>query len=199
MTVIQPGASVRDSQILELLRDGAPVQRVIDIGAHRGTWSPAHVASVIAHWFATPAPKPRPKPKLVSACGTNSGYTRHLARQEAACESCKAAHAAYSAERYAARRKVDGAPVAAIWSYEPPDDEPVDVVLTRAQAKVLTAMCAGMSNGRVAIAVGRSEDTVKSHVKEIIAALGARDRTHAVTLAISGQARITITKIRKAS
>src|SRR5260370_169562 len=49
---------------------------------------------------------------------------------------------------------------------------------------VLTAIAAGRSNKTVASTLGIGEETVKMHVKAILAKLGANDRTHAVTLAL---------------
>ncbi|NUS61095.1 MAG: response regulator transcription factor, partial [Lysobacter sp.] len=37
---------------------------------------------------------------------------------------------------------------------------------------------------RVAIQLGIAEETVKAHMKSILAKLGANDRTHAVTIAL---------------
>jgi DNA-binding NarL/FixJ family response regulator len=42
----------------------------------------------------------------------------------------------------------------------------------------------GSSNKIIASDVGISEATVKSHLRNILAKLGANDRTHAVTIAI---------------
>jgi hypothetical protein len=45
-------------------------------------------------------------------------------------------------------------------------------------------MLAGLDNKSIAERLCISEDTVKSHVKAIFRKLGARDRAHAVTLAL---------------
>jgi two-component system, NarL family, response regulator len=57
-------------------------------------------------------------------------------------------------------------------------------VLSHREIDVLTAIAAGKSNKTVASTLGIAEETVKMHVKAILAKLGANDRTHAVTLAI---------------
>jgi DNA-binding NarL/FixJ family response regulator len=57
-------------------------------------------------------------------------------------------------------------------------------VLSQREIDVLAAIAAGQSNKRVAGALGIAEETVKMHVKTILAKLGANDRTHAVTLAL---------------
>jgi DNA-binding NarL/FixJ family response regulator len=57
-------------------------------------------------------------------------------------------------------------------------------VLSHREIDVLTAIAAGKSNKTVARTLGIGEETVKMHVKAILAKLGANDRTHAVTLAL---------------
>ena len=57
-------------------------------------------------------------------------------------------------------------------------------VLSHREIDVLTAIAAGKSNRTVASTLGIGEETVKMHVKAILAKLGANDRTHAVTLAL---------------
>jgi DNA-binding NarL/FixJ family response regulator len=57
-------------------------------------------------------------------------------------------------------------------------------VLSHREIDVLIAIAAGKSNKTVARTLGIGEETVKMHVKAILAKLGANDRTHAVTLAL---------------
>ena len=57
-------------------------------------------------------------------------------------------------------------------------------VLSHREIDVLTAIATGKSNKTVASTLGIGEETVKMHVKAILAKLGANDRTHAVTLAL---------------
>ena len=59
-----------------------------------------------------------------------------------------------------------------------------DSPLTERELEVLTIIADGNTNRAVAEALGIHEDTVKGHVKNILAKLGARDRTHAVTVAL---------------
>jgi DNA-binding NarL/FixJ family response regulator len=59
-----------------------------------------------------------------------------------------------------------------------------DSPLTERELEVLTIIADGNSNREVAESLGIHEDTVKGHVKNILAKLGARDRTHAVTVAL---------------
>jgi DNA-binding NarL/FixJ family response regulator len=49
---------------------------------------------------------------------------------------------------------------------------------------VLRRIAAGGSNKVIAGQLSLSEDTVKSHVRNILGKLSANDRTHAVTIAI---------------
>jgi DNA-binding NarL/FixJ family response regulator len=49
---------------------------------------------------------------------------------------------------------------------------------------VLQGVGAGRSNKQIALQLGISEGTVKAHMKSILPKLGARDRTHAVMIAV---------------
>ena len=57
--------------------------------------------------------------------------------------------------------------------------------LSEREVEVLRSVSGGNSNKTVADKLSISEDTVKGHIKNILSKLGANDRTHAVTLAIS--------------
>jgi DNA-binding NarL/FixJ family response regulator len=59
-------------------------------------------------------------------------------------------------------------------------DEP----LTPREIEVLTVVATGAHNRGIATTLGIAEDTVKMHVKSIMAKLDAQDRTEAVTTAI---------------
>jgi DNA-binding NarL/FixJ family response regulator len=59
------------------------------------------------------------------------------------------------------------------------DDE-----LTSREIEVLRLIAAGNANKEIAGQLAISEETVKSHVTNILAKLGANDRTHAVTIGI---------------
>src|SRR5262245_65133727 len=56
--------------------------------------------------------------------------------------------------------------------------------LTEREIDVLRDVAAGNANKIVADHLGISEETVKAHVRNILAKLGANDRTHAVTIAV---------------
>ena len=49
---------------------------------------------------------------------------------------------------------------------------------------MLSLVANGLSNGEVAGRIGRTEGTVKVHLKNILQKLGANDRTEAVTTAL---------------
>lgn len=56
--------------------------------------------------------------------------------------------------------------------------------LTQREIDVLKGVAAGNANKAVGVQLGISEDTVKAHMKSILAKLGANDRTHAVVIAL---------------
>jgi two-component system, NarL family, response regulator len=57
-------------------------------------------------------------------------------------------------------------------------------MLTEREVAVLQRIASGMSNREVAHGLSLTEDAIKARVKGILAKLGARDRTHAVTIAL---------------
>lgn len=168
MTVIQPGLSVRDSQILELLHAGASMDRVVAIGAHRDSWTVQHVAVAIARWYKPerrkPGPKPRPKPAKV--------VPLRVAPPEHTTATLPAS-------------------TAAGW-VPPPPARPRQVVLTPAQAVVLQQLLRGGSNASISAQLGVVEDTVKSHMRNVLRALDVTDRTNAVIAVLAGQVQVRI-------
>jgi DNA-binding NarL/FixJ family response regulator len=58
------------------------------------------------------------------------------------------------------------------------------ITLTPRETEVLSLVANGLSNGEVAGRIGRTEGTVKVHLKNILQKLGANDRTEAVTTAL---------------
>ncbi len=56
--------------------------------------------------------------------------------------------------------------------------------LSKREVEVLRLVSGGNSNQRVADELGLREDTIKAHMKAILQKLDARDRTHAVMIAI---------------
>jgi DNA-binding NarL/FixJ family response regulator len=60
-----------------------------------------------------------------------------------------------------------------------------DDALTEREIAVLKRVAVGSANKQVAATLGISEETVKAHMKSILAKLAANDRTHAVTIALN--------------
>lgn len=56
--------------------------------------------------------------------------------------------------------------------------------LTLREIQVLELVSEGFANREIAQALSLSDETVKTHMRAIMAKLGARDRTHAVTIAL---------------
>jgi DNA-binding NarL/FixJ family response regulator len=59
-----------------------------------------------------------------------------------------------------------------------------DDALTPREVEILKRAAAGSANKAIASQLGISEDTVKAHMKNVLAKLDANDRTHAVTIAL---------------
>jgi len=57
-------------------------------------------------------------------------------------------------------------------------------LLTRREREVLELIARGRSNKRIALELGISEKTVKTHVGHLLAKLGVSDRTQAALLAV---------------
>lgn len=79
----------------------------------------------------------------------------------------------------AAGKRVIPPPVATkLAEFTPRDD------LSAREREVLLYVARGLGNKEIARAIGRSAETVKAHLESIFQKLGARGRTHAVTLAL---------------
>jgi DNA-binding NarL/FixJ family response regulator len=59
-----------------------------------------------------------------------------------------------------------------------------DASLTSREIEVLQLVASGHANKEISARLSINEETTKSHVKNILAKLGAHDRTHAVSLAL---------------
>ncbi len=59
-----------------------------------------------------------------------------------------------------------------------------DDALSEREIEVLRLVAAGSANKMVADRLAISEETVKAHMRNILSKLGAKDRTHAVTIAL---------------
>jgi len=78
---------------------------------------------------------------------------------------------------HAGRRRIP-AEVAAALAEHVTDD-----LLTEREIEVLRRVALGISNKQIAAEFSLSEATIKAHMKNVMAKLGANDRTHAVTIA----------------
>lgn len=172
MTGVLPGRSVRDSQIAELIRGGATAARVVLIGAYRRTWTPDDVVRVIRREKLT-APPPGPTvPSL-------------LPHPDAPVEPALplAVVLPFPAPE----------PDRSVW--EPPTILAApqgSVEIGPRQAAVLTHLCRGLANRRIGRELHITEDTVKTHVRHLLAEFGARDRMHLAVLAVTGQVEVRI-------
>jgi DNA-binding NarL/FixJ family response regulator len=58
------------------------------------------------------------------------------------------------------------------------------IALTPRETEVISLISTGLTNAQIAGRIGRTEETVKVHVKNILRKLNAHDRTEAVTIAV---------------
>lgn len=99
-----------------------------------------------------------------------SGYLLKSMLRKELLETIRAVHAG--------RRRIP-AEVAAEMAQHAAED-----ALTEREIEVLRLVAAGNTNRQVAAQLAIVEETVKAHMKSILAKLGANDRTHAVTIAL---------------
>jgi two-component system, NarL family, response regulator len=110
----------------------------------------------------------RPERHLASAA-LQAGATAYVARTTDAEALARATHAALDQERF-----IDPA--------VPPSGSRGK--LTRRQREILQLLADGGSTVAAARELGLSEETIKTHTKNTLARLGARNRTHAVAIAL---------------
>jgi DNA-binding NarL/FixJ family response regulator len=110
----------------------------------------------------------RPERHLASAA-LQAGASAYVARTAAAEEMARAVQAALDQERF-----VDPS-VPSSGSRGK---------LTRRQREILQLLADGGSTSAAARELGLSEETVKTHTKNVLARLGAKNRTHAVAIAL---------------
>ena len=79
---------------------------------------------------------------------------------------------------HAGRRKIPPEVAAALAEHV------TDDMLSEREVEVLQRVAAGTSNKVIATQLSVSEATIKAHMKNILAKLGANDRTHAVMIAM---------------
>jgi two-component system NarL family response regulator len=76
------------------------------------------------------------------------------------------------------KRVIPASVASKLAEFTPRDD------LSAREQEVLLHVARGLGNKEIGQAIGRSPETVKAHLESIFQKLGARDRTHAVTLAL---------------
>jgi DNA-binding CsgD family transcriptional regulator len=176
--------TVRDAQILQLLREGVTRQRVLHIGLYRRSWTAADIQRVVTHWLpdgtarpltvvrdepAIPAPRKPPRTPGQLTPGLRDMLINLLD---------------------------DPAVTARLRAILQPPAEPAAEVEGRAVtvAPRLLAIAAGICDGLPNKAIGArlhiTEDTVKTHLRRLFTVLGVRDRTSAAVLLASGQVRL---------
>jgi DNA-binding NarL/FixJ family response regulator len=110
----------------------------------------------------------RPERHLASAA-LQAGASAYVARTAGTEEMTRAVRAALEQERF-----IDPA--------VPPSGSRGK--LTRRQREILQLLADGGSTAQAARELDLSEETVKTHTKNVLARLGARNRTHAVAIAL---------------
>jgi DNA-binding NarL/FixJ family response regulator len=107
---------------------------------------------------------------------------RHPARG-----ALEAGASAYVGKRSAPGALLDAVTAAAeLESFVDPAADDNGSAITRRQREVLQLFADGLSTGDVATRLGLSEETIRTHAKASLARLGARDRSHAVAIALRG-------------
>ena len=119
------------------------------------------------------------------------GIVAHGDRPErhVAAEAMKAGARAYVSKSSPASelsRAVDAAAGEAETFVDPAAGGRASPALTRRQRQILQLYADGNSTDRTARALGLSPETVRTHTKAVLARLGARDRAHAVAIALRG-------------
>lgn len=111
---------------------------------------------------------PRPE-RHAAAQAMSAGATAYVAKSSPAKALAEAVDAAASAERFVDPAARPGVP---------------SVALTRRQREILQLFADGHSTADVARRLGLSGETVRTHTKAVLARLEARDRAHAVAIAL---------------
>lgn len=82
-----------------------------------------------------------------------------------------------------------------VWTPPRWPGDPRRVRVTPRQADILTHLCTGKTNAQIGRSLFLSENTVKTHVRELFAATGAADRCHLVSMVNSGQLEVRVLDI----
>jgi DNA-binding NarL/FixJ family response regulator len=151
----QPDITLMDMQMPEM-------NGIDAIGAIRGEFPDARIIVLTTH----------PGDSLVSRAlkaGARAYLLKGMLRKELS-ETIRAVHAG--------RKRLSSEAAAGIAEHA------TDSALTPREIDVLRLIAAGNTNKEIGARLSLTEVTVKSHVQNILAKLGANDRTHAVTIAL---------------
>lgn len=85
---------------------------------------------------------------------------------------------------HAIRTVAAGGTVGPVESTPGADKAPKGALLTNNELAVLRLIAVGKLQREVAVALGMTNSIVKSHIRSVVSKLGARDKTHAVTLGL---------------
>ena len=151
----QPDITLMDMQMPEM-------NGIDAIGAIRGEFPDARIIVLTTH----------PGDSLVSRAlkaGARAYLLKGMLRKELS-ETIRAVHAG--------QKRMSSEVAAEIAEHS------TDNALTPREIDVLRLVAAGNANKEIGARLSLTEVTVKSHVQNILAKLGANDRTHAVTIAL---------------
>lgn len=146
-----------DVAIVDISRNGSPVSGTDAIKALRKA-SPG--LGIVAHGARVS--------RIAAKDAIAAGATAYVARSSAADEMSKAVEAATDHTKFV----------------DPAADRKVRPALTRRQRQIIQLIADGQSTSQVAKTLGLSSETVRTHTKAALARIGARDRAHAVALAL---------------
>lgn len=73
---------------------------------------------------------------------------------------------------------------------------PATAVISARQAQILAGICHGYTDERIGRDLHITKNTVKTHIKRLLRAVDARDRTHLAALACSGQIALHVHSYR---
>jgi DNA-binding NarL/FixJ family response regulator len=99
-----------------------------------------------------------------------AGATAYVAKSSSADSLAQAVDAAADAEPFV----------------DPAAGPRAKVPLTKRQCQIVQLIADGQSTAHIARRLGLSTETVRTHTKSVLARLGARDRAHAVAIALRG-------------
>jgi two-component system NarL family response regulator len=150
-----------DVAILHLRRCNGGVEGIAGTDAIRALRRAAPGIGIVAHGESAE--------RHTAAAALHAGATAYVARTATSGEMLRAARAALEQKRF-----VDPA--------VPPKGS--RGTLTRRQLQILQLLADGGSSAAAARELDLSEETVKTHTKNALARLGAKNRTHAVAIAL---------------